>query len=431
MVAELLNMITGSGFENAETSIEKIKKTTLSLINKNIISHNIVKERSFCRLFRGGCSETGFSISGSEENSFRKALVNISGLNPMYKEKRDMSDLLPEKATQVNMDMYDIAYPEIGKKEFEDIRVMIDESCLNFPGLELNFLRFSKSEKKYYLANTKGLNVKYRKTGFLVELKFILNENSVMVNRYSSHFNALNPLRLVPRAFTLLNSLTDNELQKKKRYTFVFSQEASSSILRIFSPFFLPSGNGDVKKVNFPRVLNIIDNKTIEDQPGSVPFDDEGIQGGETVLVGKGVFNTPITNIKSAVHRNALSTGNGFRRGESPFTSVNFSNLYIKPTVLPVANLLKSSSESVLISLVRLKYREGKNYIFSAYGYMFRNGKREEPVHFHFSTTFLSFFLNIIKISSELKFFHSDINVGSSYLLLEGKNCPGDRIVEI
>jgi predicted Zn-dependent protease len=218
-------------------------------------------------------------------------------------------------------------------------------------------------------------------------------------------------------------------LPEKKKYALVFSPEASSSILRIFSPFLLQSGYSDVKKVNFPRVLNIIDNKTIEDQPGSLPFDDEGIQGGETVIVEKGVFNTPITNIKSALNLNTISSGNGFRRGESPFTSVNFSNLYIRPTVLPVGNLLKGSGESVLISLVRLKYREGGKYVFSAYGYIFRDGKREEAVHFHFSTTFLSYFLNIQKISKEIKFFHSGFNVGSPYVLLNAKFELGDLLV--
>lgn len=431
MVVELLDIIKESGFADAELSLEKVILKEFGFRDNKRFSRLSDKKRVFCRTFKDGGFPAGFSVSGNDKRSVKQALMSVSGLNPISQKGFNFVRSLPAEARKVKLEIYDRSFESIGDKEFEELKILIEENCLNFPGLKVNSVKLQKSEKKYYLANTGGLNVKYRKTAFSLESKFFLNGNSIDVSRHSTHFNKIDPFKLVPGVYTLLNSLTDNNLPLKRRYGLVFSPEASSSILRLFSVYFLPGKYVDAGKVNFPRILNIADNKMLEYEIGSVPFDDEGVQGFETALIEKGIFSSPVSNLKLSSEKKILSSGNGFRRGDSPFPSVNFSNLYIKPTILPVGKLLNGEGEKLLISLVKLKYRSGKKYIFSAYGYIFKNGERTEPVHFLISMTFLTFFLNIMKISNEIKFFYSDFNVGSPYLLLQGEKDAKGNLIEI
>jgi len=59
--------------------------------------------------------------------------------------------------------------------------------------------------------------------------------------------------------------------------------------------------------------------------------------------------------------------------------------------------------------------------LFSAFGFFFAGGEIARPVHFHFATTMRSYLLHIHAVSRELRFFHSRANIGSPYLLLQGR----------
>ncbi|HLP44929.1 MAG TPA: metallopeptidase TldD-related protein, partial [Candidatus Kapabacteria bacterium] len=179
---------------------------------------------------------------------------------------------------------------------------------------------------------------------------------------------------------------------------------------------------------SFPSILNIIDDPLLDGKACSVPFDDEGTQTGEKYLVRKGTFHRFISDIQTAFKYGKRSSGNGFRNDRSLFPAVRFSNLYIKPTVLSLKNLMGDAGKGVLVSLLKLKSVDKEGYIFSAYGYKFTGSNLLEPVHFYFSTTFLNYFLHILKVSKEMKFFYSAYNVGSPYILLEAKQKSPDTL---
>ena len=209
----------------------------------------------------------------------------------------------------------------------------------------------------------------------------------------------------------------------RKDIFLVLSPEASAFILKEFSDYFKVKADKKFMDIPFPAILNLVDDPLMDGRVGSVPFDDEGMQSGEKYLIRKGNFSQVITDIQSAFQQGPgnRSSGNGFRTERTLFPSVRFSNLYIKPTVLSLKNLMEDAGDGVLVSLLKLKYIDTEGYVFSAYGYRFSGDSLMEPVHFYFRTTFLSYFLNILKISREVKFFYSAYNVGSPYILLEAK----------
>ena len=164
----------------------------------------------------------------------------------------------------------------------------------------------------------------------------------------------------------------------------------------------------------------------MNEQSGSVPFDDEGMQKGEKKLVDKGIFHQSISNLETAFQNNSRSSGNGFRNENSLFPRVRFSNLYIKPSVISLNKLMREVDEGILVSLLKLKYTEKKQYVFSAYGFNFKDGVISDPVHFYFQTSFVSYFVNVLKVSREIKFFYNTFNIGSPYLLTEARRKSGD-----
>ncbi len=433
MEADILEIIKKNGFTTADTSVRKIRSAKFEKYFGNERETISGTTRLFGRIISDSGLYGSFSLSGSGQNlkKLKNSIIDVTRFNPISGELSEIAESMPKKAKNIKLNIYDPGYENIDSGDFSEIEERVEENCLNFPGLKLGSARLIKNELKYYFANTKGMKEKFRRTGFKLELDFYLKGNQVSVSRTSTHFLKIDYSRLVQRAYNLLGSLDNPSEPDYYDSGLIFSPEASSTILRLFSLNFTP---GRIKKhrINFPRILNILDSKFIDFEPGSAPFDDEGVQASETFLIEKGVFGNPVTNIENSVDKKLLLTGNGFRKNDSEMIGTNFSNLFIKPTVIPVTKLFRGKGNKILVSLLKLKSREGRHYLFSGYGYIFRNGERGESVHFLISTTFKSFFLNIIKISKELRFFYFDFNIGSPYLLVDGRKKRGhDGIIEI
>lgn len=419
MIETVIKIGEETGFSIIEAFREKIKKQEFdNLINQRVANHTIHTDRVSVRAFWETGDPVGFHLSKPDSSSIKAAFSNIYAIN-LPEKKENYSHLLPSSARKVKLDIFDGSIDEINNETFADLLDRINESVVQFSGLRIRKIHFSKILKKVYLANSKGVTIKYRKTNFNLDLSFSSGNNRVDINESKIFFNQIEPFKTVSRAFNLLNSVTANNPAFKGNCFFILAPEASAFILKEFSSYLRIDGEKKKFDFSFPAVINVVDDPLLDKEVGSVPFDDEGVQGGERFLIRKGILVNTISNIQAAFEYKTESSGNGFRSEHSIFPAVRFSNLYIKPTVLPLNNLMKDAQRGILISLLKLKSIEKDRYLFSAYGYRFENNELHEPVHFYFRTSFLTYFLNIIKISRELRFFHSAYNIGSPYILLE------------
>jgi predicted Zn-dependent protease len=204
----------------------------------------------------------------------------------------------------------------------------------------------------------------------------------------------------------------------------IMSPEASAQVLKEFSQNFkLGQSGARGRGIAASAKVSILDNPILDEQPGSVPFDDEGTAAGEKYLINKGMFVTAIADIRSGFEKGGRSTGNGFRDERGTFPHVQFSNLYFKPSQVSLAHMLRQVPKGILVYLVKLKGfgQQPGEHAFSAYGYFFANGEITTPVHFNFTTTARSYLLHVLETSRELRFFHSRANIGSPYLLVQGR----------
>ena len=430
---DLLSDGKHAGFSSVEAFGEVTKKQEYRHFRGEPASlHSMDTHRVTARAFWETGNPVGFSLSKPDRDSVKSAFLKIYSSH-LPDNKENYRHRLPASVHKVKLRIFDESVESVDIHTFKEFVDHIDEIMISsaFRELKLTKILLSKTLKKVYIANTNGLNAKYRKTNFNLALGFALVNNHMEVNENRVFFQQLEPFKIISRAFNLLRSLTETTFSpaKNRNLYLILSPEASAFILKEFSDYFKIRADRKMMEIQYPSILNIVDNPLMDGQAGSVPFDDEGgqVQPGEKYLIQKGIFSQVVLDIAAAFQNNTVSTGNGFRSERSLFPTVRFSNLYIKPTVLPLKNLMTDAGEGVLVSLLKLKSIDKKGYLFSAYGYRFKNDDMLEPVHFYFKTSFRSYFLKISKISKETKFFHSAFNIGSPYILVEARRQSRDE----
>jgi PmbA protein len=432
MIETALRLGKENGFSTIEAFVKRIEKQELdTFLDQNVMSHQSNINRMTVRAFWEQGDPVGFNLSCPSLSSLKEAFSNIYSQD-LPTQKENISTLLPGSAEKVKSQfhLFDETINDVGIKEFQRMIEQIREMLPMYPGLMLKRIQLARVLKKITLANTNHLNAKYKKTNFNLFLSFALKGNHIDINENKVFFQQIDLGKIITRADNLLRSLEADKAPPEKHNYLIMTPEASTKILKEFSSYLKIDGEKERKEVHFPSVLNIIDDPLLDQQTGSAPFDDEGIQSAENYIIKKGVYRNQISNIQEAFQRDQKSTGNGNRNDRSIFPSVRFSNLFIKPTVLTFKNLLKQAQQGILVSLIKLEHIKNDTYLFSAYGYRFEGEELKEPVHFHFNTTFLSYFLNIIKISKEIRYFYSTYNIGSPHLLLEAKH-KSDNLFEI
>ena len=418
MIDLILDEGKKSGFSTIEIFRKKVDKKEHEKFVDYSAAHSVSTDCTTVRAFWDFGDPVGFLLSSPDIKSVKSAFYNLGSFHIQDKRK-NYAHLLPDSVRKRKVNIYDETVDLEDNKRFEELVERLNEILVSFPGLTLKRIYLAQNIEKVYIANSLQLNAKYRKTDFRLLLKFVLRDNIIEINENSTCFSHFDPYRIVPRAFNLLNSLTDNQEIDKKTGFFVFSPEASAFMLTEFSEHFMLAPQRSVKKIHLSPVLSIVDNPLLDNQVGSVPLDDEGVQVDETSVIDKGIFSGRISDIRTAFELKTISSGNGFRSERSIFPETRFTNLCIKPSVLSLRKILLDAGSGILVSLIKLKHTEKNRYIFSAYGFAFRDGEIKEPVHFYFCTTFSSYFVNIIKVSRELKFFYGNFNIGTPYLLLE------------
>lgn len=417
-----------TGFSGVEAFGEKVEMEEYDRFTDHKTQrHTAMTHRVCTRAFWDVGDPVGFGLSKPGPGEIKNAFSTVYSIN-LPSQTGNYAHLLPASVDKVDTRIYDetIETEPMDTRGFDDFTGQLDEIFISptFKDLQLKKVHFSRALKKVYIANTAGLDAKYIRTYFNLQLSVGLGDNFIDIRESSTFARDIEPYKLVSRAYNLLHSLTETPLTTARKDIFlVLSPEASAFILKEFSEYFKVKADKKFMDIPFPAILNLVDDPLLNGRVGSVPFDDEGTQSGEKFLIRKGTFSRVITDIRSAFQQGpgVRSSGNGFRGERSLFPSVRFSNLYIKPTVLSMKNLMEDAGEGILVSLLKLKYIDTEGYVFSAYGYRFSGDSLMEPVHFYFRTTFLSYFLNILKVSREVKFFYSAYNVGSPYILLEAK----------
>ena len=432
MLETVLKTGREAGFSTVEAFIEKIMSQECEGIDQPLALHEVQGNRVRVRAFRDTGDPLGFSLSNPDSRLVKRcfaALAHGSGLDG----KKNFAQLLPKSVAKSKLDIYDPGIEIWDECQAGELRERIRESLMTFPGVKLKKFNFSRVLKKIYLANTRGFLAKYKKTHFQVLVSFMFKDHALELSESRIYCKDFDPERLVARGANLLGALAaDQGVVAGGEEWVIMSPEASVQVLKEFSQNLkLDQAAAAWSGIAASPRVSILDNPVLDGQSGSAPFDDEGMAASEKYLINKGVFVRAIADIRTGFAKGRNSTGNGFREERDIFPQVQFSNLYFKPSAVSLADLLSRARKGILVYLVKLKGcgRQPGEYVFSAYGYSFVDEEITRPVHFYFVTSMRSYLLHISEVSRELRFFHARFNIGSPYLLLQGRGGAEKKIV--
>ncbi len=372
------------------------------------------------RLFRDSGEPPGFLLSRPDLRLLRRTTSSLQA-NVAVDRRRNWAERLPERAPPPRRLL--VADPDFERvdddwvnEEFERLR----SALAGFPGLHLLRFTFARVMRRVYLANSRGFAAKYRKSVFQWESLLQRGEDRIEISESRVRPAPFVAERAVARASNLLGAMTGVEVPPPRRM--VFAPEAAMVLLRASADAWrLDRTWWRGRQAVAAAAVTLVDDPGLDEQPGSVPFDDEGIAGAGTTIVSKGVFLEAISDLRSSGARGRTSTGNGFRDDRSVATRPRFSNLFIRPTSFALSRLLDEAGRAVLVTWLRLCGRDaGGADIFQAYGYEVVGSEAGRPVRFRLRTTPRSFWVHVAKVSKELRFhLQAGGNVGSPYLLVE------------
>jgi len=381
--------------------------------------------------FRRGTSHT-VALRGFRDHGFPVggcvSMPTLKEVRRVYRELQRVgvtgtgtgfSDLLPDAARKVPLSIHD---PRISEAESlgEEMDSRISELMIRQSGIELAGWRLRAEERKVNVANTRGLEAKYRKTLFSLTLRLRDGDREVEVEEQRTHWLQLQPDRLLGRAVFLLGPRSGRNPPRWRSVGLVLSPFASASVLRDFAAALRVSGEYSPGDIRCAPQVQIIDSPLVDGMPGSVPMDDEGVMARETPLVEGGRFKARVTDLAGAAREGCPITGNGFRGIADPFPRAGFTNLCIRPSVISLERMLKETGRGILITRLRLRGASGTDRTYGAEGYLFKGTELGEPVRFALRTAFLSYFLKIDRVSREsVPTVSGGISVISPYLRVE------------
>lgn len=127
--------------------------------------------------------------------------------------------------------------------------------------------------------------------------------------------------------------------------------------------------------------LNVIDDATLENLPGSFKYDDEGVRGQRKYLIKNGILTQRLHSRETAGKMHETPTGNARAIRASYPPIVRMTNTAIEPGDTSFAQMIEDIEEGVYAVRMLGGQTNGEMFTFAAAeGYMIRNGQIAEPV---------------------------------------------------
>jgi TldD protein len=127
--------------------------------------------------------------------------------------------------------------------------------------------------------------------------------------------------------------------------------------------------------------LNVVDDATLDNLPGSMKYDDEGVAGQRKYLIKDGILTQRLHSLETAGKMQERPTGNARAMAANYPPIVRMTNTAIEPGETPLEELFQGIEEGVYAVRMLGGQTNGEMFTFAAAeGYMIRDGKIAEPV---------------------------------------------------
>ena len=291
--------------------------------------------------------------------------------------------------------------------------------------------------------NSKGLDLhrSYSASGLVVV--GVVSDGKEMSNDYQIKLGQLDKLdtdSLVKKAIDGAKEKLGGEVAPTGQYPVVFSPEAMTSLLGVYSGIFnseaaqkgLSKLSGKEGEVIAASCVTLIDDPFHQENPEPMNFDAEGSPTHKKAVIEKGVLNTLLYNLKTAAVAGKKTTGNASKAGYDAAVGIRPFTFYLEGGELTEEELLQKAGNGVYITDLSGLHAGADaisgDFSLQSAGYMIENGVKTTYVKaFTVAGNFYELLKNITALAnnSHLPRAMGSTTFGAPTTLVEGLSVAG------
>ena len=293
------------------------------------------------------------------------------------------------------------------------------------------------------ICNSKGLDLSYRNQTSGLIVVGVVSDGKEMANDFQAKLGNLAQIdadALVKKAVEGAKVKLGGEPAPTGQYPVVFSPDAMSSLLQVYSSVFSSeaaqkglSRLGDAEgQVIAAPIVTLVDDPFHPENPEPINFDAEGSPTHRKNIIEKGVLNTLLYNLKTAAVAGKKTTGNAAKAGYDAAVGLRPFTMYLENGDLSEEELLDKAGNGVMITSLGGLHAGADpisgDFSLQSAGFMIRDGKKAEYVKsFTVAGNFYDLLKNIVGIADncQLPMPFGMTTFGAPSVLVEGLSVAG------
>lgn len=291
--------------------------------------------------------------------------------------------------------------------------------------------------------NSKGLDLYESNSASGLFAVGVVTNGQEMSNDYQIKLGKLDEIdtdALVKKAVDGAKEKLGGDVAPTGQYPVVFSPEAMSSLLGVYSGIFnsesaqkgLSKLAGQEEQVIAAPWVTLIDDPCHPEAPFPSNFDAEGSPTHKKAVIENGVLNTLLYNLKTAAVAGKKTTGNASKAGYDSPVGIRPATMYLVGGDLTEEELLAKAGNGVLITSLGGLHAGADaisgDFSLQSAGYMIENGKKAGYVKsFTVAGNFYDLLKNIVALAnnSHLPRATGSTNFGAPTVLVDGLSIAG------
>ena len=291
--------------------------------------------------------------------------------------------------------------------------------------------------------NSKGLDLHHTNQASGLVVVGVVSNGQEMSDSYQVKLGKLDEIdtdEMVKKAVDNAKEKLGGDVAPTGQYPVVFSPEAMSSLLGVYSSIFnsesaqkglskLAKAEGEIIAAS---CVTLIDDPFHKDNPEPINFDAEGSPTHKKAVIENGKLNTLLYNLKTAAVAGKKTTGNASKGGYDAAVGIRPFTMYLEGGSISEEELLAKAGNGVMITSLGGLHAGADaisgDFSLQSSGYMIENGKRAGYVKsFTVAGNFYDLLKNIVALADNCKLPRAMgmTTFGSPTVLVDGLSIAG------
>lgn len=418
---ELMKQALQQGFKDCEVYFEGTEIFEVLVLEGEISHYESSTQTGIC--FRGIYhNNMGYAYATTIEKQIIPYLIAQAKENAQVIEASEKQVIFEGSKHYTKINQFNEQLKMVSPMQKMEAAKKMEQGALQqYEQVSIDYCVLKTVEKTISLSNSKGLSLCCHKNGITANISTIAQQNGDVKTGsedwLSNDWSAFHPQALGKKAVERAVSHLGAYSLKSGEYRVILENHVAAELLAAFAPVFYGENvqkgfsllKGKLKEKVASTKVTLRDDGLLENAPGSIPFDHEGVAVENKVLIENGRLETFLYNLKSAAEYGVASTGNGFKENYKSTVNTKCTNLYIQPGGKSPRTLLAQLGEGLVITDIA-GLHAGANAIsgdfsLSAEGFFVERGQIVRPVEqITIGGNFYSLLKSIEEVGNDLKF---------------------------